>query len=88
MSGAFLDLPLYVEETCQLFSTPTSPPNKEQKAFWLQFQEQGRPQVFGNKLKQVAELQQAAKLAMEGLCKVLWPRDPLPTSFFGLVPLL
>ena len=60
-------------------------PAEQQKAFWLQFQDPARPQVFGDKLKQLAELQRAAKPAMEDLCKALWPRDPLPTSFFGLV---
>ena len=57
----------------------------EQKAFWMQFQDAARPQLLGDQLKQLAELHRTTKPALEDLCIALWPSDPLPTSFFGLV---
>ena len=36
-------------------------------------------------LKQLVELHKAAKLAMEDFIVRLWPGEPLPGSYFGLV---
>ena len=40
---------------------------------------------FIDQLKQLVELHQAAELAMKDLVVRLWPAEPIPTSYFGLV---
>ena len=40
---------------------------------------------FLDQLKQLVELHQAAELAMKDLIIRLWPAEPIPSSFFGLV---
>ena len=40
---------------------------------------------FIDQLKQLVELHQAAELAMKDLVIRLWPAEPIPSSFFGLV---
>ena len=43
---------------------------------------------FSDQLKQLVELHKAAELAMKDLIVRLWPADPMPSSYFGLVKLL
>ena len=40
---------------------------------------------LSDQLKQLVELHKAAKQAMKGLVVRMWPGDPLPSSYFGLV---
>ena len=40
---------------------------------------------FIDELKQLVELHQAAELAMKDLVVRLWPAEPIPSSYFGLV---
>ena len=40
---------------------------------------------FIDQLKQLVELHQAAELAMKDLIIRLWPAEPIPSSYFGLV---
>ena len=40
---------------------------------------------FIDELKQLVELHQAAELAMKDLVIRLWPAEPVPSSYFGLV---
>ena len=40
---------------------------------------------FSNQLKQLVELHKVAKLAMKDLIVWLWPAEPMPSSYFGLV---
>ena len=40
---------------------------------------------FTNQLKQLIELHKAAELAMKDLVIRLWPTEPIPSSYFGLV---
>ena len=40
---------------------------------------------FVDQLKQLIELHQAAELAMKDLVVRLWPAEPIPSSYFGLV---
>ena len=43
------------------------------------------PVPFADQLKQLIELHKAAELAMEDLIIRLWPAEPIPGSYFGLV---
>ena len=40
---------------------------------------------FADQLKQLIELHRAAELAMKDLIIRLWPAEPIPSSYFGLV---
>ena len=40
---------------------------------------------LSDQLKQLVELHKAAELAMKDLIVRLWPVEPLPSSYFGLV---
>ena len=40
---------------------------------------------FADQLKQLIELHKAAELAMKDLVIRLWPAEPIPSSYFGLV---
>ena len=40
---------------------------------------------LSDQLKQLVELHKAAELAMRGLIVRMWPGEPLPDSYFGLV---
>ena len=40
---------------------------------------------FTDQLKQLIELHKAAELAMKDLVIQLWPVEPIPNSYFGLV---
>ena len=43
------------------------------------------PVPFTDQLKQLIELHKAAELAMKDLIIRLWPAEPIPSSYFGLV---
>lgn len=79
----FLDLPYSIRDACQHFIDCEE--TYDEKAFWMQFRETSGPPLLSDQVKQLSELQQAAKSALEGVCEVLWPNSPLPTSFFELV---
>ena len=43
---------------------------------------------LSDQLKQLVELHKAAELAMKDLIIRLWPAEPMPSSYFGLVKYL
>ena len=43
------------------------------------------PMPLSDQLKQLVELHKAAELAMKDFIVRLWPREPLPDSYFGLI---
>lgn len=85
ISAAFSDLPHSAKEVCQFFNANPDAAYKQQKLFWLQFQDPARFVLLGDRLKQLEELQKVARPAMEDLCRALWRKDPVPTSYFRLV---
>ena len=56
-----------------------------EKLFWSQYLGPEHPVPFSNQLKQLVELHKATKLAMKDLIIRLWPVEPMPSSYFGLV---
>ena len=56
-----------------------------EKLFWSQYLAPNYPVPFVNQLKQLIELHHAAELAMKDLIVWLWPAEPIPSSYFGLV---
>ena len=55
------------------------------KLFWSQYLSLNYPVPFADQLKQLIELHKAAKLAMKDMVIRLWPAEPIPSSYFGLV---
>ena len=55
------------------------------KLFWSQYLALNYPVPFVDQLKQLIELHKAAELAMKDLIIRLWPAEPIPRSYFGLV---
>ena len=56
-----------------------------EKLFWSQHLGSEHPMPFSDQLKQLVELHRLAGLAMKDLIVRLWPADPIPSSYFGLV---
>ena len=56
-----------------------------EKLFWSQYTGTEHPMPLSDQLKQLVELRKAAELAMKDLIVRLWPTEPLPSSYFGLV---
>ena len=56
-----------------------------EKLFWSQYLGPEHPVPFIDQLKQLVELHKAAELAMKDLIVRLWPTEPMPSTYFGLV---
>ena len=56
-----------------------------EKLFWSQYTGTEHPMPLSDQLKQLVELHKAAELAMKGLIVRMWPGEPLPGNYFGLV---
>ena len=55
------------------------------KLFWTQYIGAEHPMPLSDQLKQLVELHKAAELAVKDFIVRLWPGEPLPSSYFGLV---
>src|SRR6187399_2908672 len=56
-----------------------------EKPFWLQFNAPKHLVPLNDHMKELVELDNMAGLAMKDLIVRLWPADPIPSSYFGLV---
>ena len=56
-----------------------------EKLFWSQYTGTEHPMPLSDQLKHLAEHHKAAELNMKGLIVRMWPGEPLPGSYFGLV---
>jgi hypothetical protein len=78
-----MDLPRSASDACHYYGSRKG--DAEQKAFWAQFQVPSHPPLLNDQMKQLMELYRMARPAMEDLCINLWPTEPLPSSYFGLI---
>ena len=76
--GAFADLSHSISDAAEFYRA-------EDKLFWSQYIGAEHPMPLSDQLKQLVELHKAAELAMKDLIVRLWPGEPLPSSYFGLV---
>ena len=53
--------------------------------FWSQYAGAEHPMPLSDQLKQLVELHRAAEVAMKDFIVRMWPGEPLPTSYFGLI---
>ena len=81
--GAFTDLPRSVSDAAEFYRAEEG--SSTEKLFWSQYLGPEHPVPFSDQLKQLVELHKAAELAMKDLIVRLWPVEPMPSSYFGLV---
>ena len=56
-----------------------------QRLFWSQFLASEHPPLLSNQMKQLMEMHRMSELALKYLCVSLWPAEPIPDTYFGLV---
>ena len=56
-----------------------------EKLFWSQFSALMRPLLLNEQMAEWAELHMLSWLAMRSVVDHLWPEEPKPNSYFGLV---
>ena len=81
--GVFADLPRSVQDASEFYRAQEW--SSTEKLFWSQYTGTEHPMPLSDQLKQLVELHKAAEQAMKGLIVRMWPGDPLPDSYFGLV---
>ena len=81
--GAFADLPSSVSDAAEFYRAEEG--SSTEKLFWSQYTGTEHPMPLSDQLKQLVELHKAAELAMRDLIVRIWPGEPLPGSYFGLV---
>ena len=81
--GAFVDLPRSDADAVQFFRAQEW--NTTEKPFWSQFLALERPALLNNQMMQLSELHRMSGLAMKDIIVWLWPVEPIPSSYFGLV---
>ena len=80
---AFLDLPKSVSDVMQFFQAQEG--HATEKLFWSQFSMPKRPLLLKEQMAQWAELHKISGSAMKDVVVRLWPTEPIPNSYFGLV---
>ena len=78
--GVFAELSHSISDATQFYRRNTT-----DKLFWSQYLSPNYPVPFVDQLKQLIELHKAAELAMKDLIIRLWPAEPIPSNYFGLV---
>ena len=79
----FTELPRSISDAAQFYRAEER--ETADKLFWSQYLTPNYPVPFADQVKQLIELHKAAKLAMKDLIIRLWPAEPIPSSYFGLV---
>ena len=78
-----MDLPRSISDAAHFYRTKEK--KSAERNFCSQYLAPNYPVPFIDQLKQLVELHQAAELAMKDLIVRLWPAEPIPSSYFGLV---
>ena len=81
--GAFADLPRSVSDAAEFYRAEEA--SSMEKLFWSQYAGAEHPMPLSDQLKKLVELDKAAELAMKDLIVRMWPGEPLPNNYFGLI---
>ena len=81
--GAFADLPRSVSDAAEFYRAEEG--SSTEKLFWSQYAGAEHPMPLSDQLKQLVELHRAAEVAMKDFIVRMWPGEPLPASYFGLI---
>ena len=81
--GVFLDLPKSASDAAQFYQAQEG--YATEKLFWSQFGVPKRPLLQNEQMTQWAELHRLSGSARKDVVVRLWPTEPIPDSYFGLV---
>ena len=81
--GAFADLPRSVSDAAEFYRAQEG--SSTEKLFWSQYAGVEHSTPLSDQLKQLVELHKAAEVAMKDVIVRIWPTEPVPNSYFGLV---
>ena len=81
--GAFVDLPCSISDAAEIYRAEEG--SSTEKLFWSQYAGAEHPVPLSDQLKQLVELHRAAQVAMKDFIVRMWPGEPLPASYFGLI---
>ena len=81
--GAFADLPRSISDATEFYRAEEG--SSTEKLFWSQYAGAEHPMPLSDQLKQLVELHRAAEVAMKDFIVRMWPGEPLPDSYFGLI---
>ena len=79
----FLDLPKSSSDAARYYRAQEG--YATEKLFWSQFGASKRPLLLNEQMSQWAELHRISGDAMKNVIIRLWPSEPIPSSYFGLV---
>ena len=78
-----MDLPKSLSDAVQFYQAQEG--HATEKLFWSQFSMPKRPLLLNEQMAQWAELHKISGSAMKDIMVRLWPAEPIPNSYFGLV---
>ena len=81
--GAFADLPRSIANAAKFFHAKEG--ISMEKLLWSQYLAPEYQAPLSDEMKQLTELHRVARLAMKDIIVRLWPAEPIPSSYFGLV---
>ena len=81
--GAFADLPRSISDAAEFYRAEEGISTK--KLFWSQYAGAEHPMPLSDQLKQLVGLHRAAEVAMKDFIVRMWPGEPVPTSYLGLI---
>ena len=79
----YLDLPKSSSDAARYYQARAG--YATEKLFWSQFGASKRPLLLNEQMSQWAELYRISGAAMKDVIIRLWPTEPVPNSYFGLV---
>ena len=79
----YLDLPKSSSDAARYYQARAR--YATEKLFWSQFGASKRPQLHNEPMSQWVELHRVSGAAMKDVVIRLWPTEPVPSSYFGLV---
>ena len=83
---AYLDLSKSAADATQYFRDQED--HEAERLFWSQFSTPRRPLLLNEQMAEWAKLHRFSGLAMKAVVDHLWPKEPSPDSYFGLVQLI
>ena len=80
---AFTDLPCSISDATEFYRAEEG--SSMEKLFWSQYAGAEHSTPLSDQLKQLVELHRAAEVAIKDFIVQMWPGEPLPARYFGLI---
>ena len=78
-----MDLAISAADATEYFKDQED--HEVERLFWSQFSNPRRPLLLNEQMAEWVELHRLSGLAMKAVVDHLWPKEPSPDSYFGLV---